>query len=98
MPFSLQNLTGQVVERNEVGDLLGGLVFDDDGIHNLVSWHQVVSKLLLGHLEGDLVSFLLLLVESVYLRDVFCLHHSWLADENNIFYTVNLGSLVISCH
>ena len=98
MPFSLKDLTWQVVEWNEVCDLLGGLILDYDGVHHFITWHQVVSKLLLRHLEGDLVSFLLFLVESIYLGDVFCLHHSWISDEDNFLEAVNLGSLVISCH
>ena len=80
MPFSLEDLTWQIVERNKVSDLLGVLILNNDCIHNLISWHKVVSKLLLAHLERDLVSLLLLLVEAIHLRDVFGFHHSWGTD------------------
>ncbi len=78
MSFSLENLTWQIVETNKVSDL--GLTLYDNCVHYLVSWHQVVSKLLLAHLERYLVVLLLLLVEAVHLRDVFSFHHSWGAD------------------
>lgn len=73
MPFSLQDLTWKVVEGDEISDFLV-TILDNDGVHHLVSWHQVMAKILLAHLEAHLISFLLLLMKDVYLRQIFGFH------------------------
>jgi|SaaInl59LU_5_DNA_1037362.scaffolds.fasta_scaffold56934_2 hypothetical protein len=73
MPISLQDLTRKVVEGDEISDFLL-TILDNDGVHHLVSWHQVMTEILLAHLEAHLISFLLLLVKDVYLRQIFGFH------------------------
>ena len=73
MPISLQDLTRKVVEGDEISDFLV-TILDNDGVHHLVSWHQVMTEILLAHLEAHLISFLLLLVKDVYLRQIFGFH------------------------
>ena len=73
MPFSLQNLTWKVIEGDEISDFLV-TILDDDGVHHLVSWHQVMTEILLAHFEAHLISFLLLLMKEVYLRQIFGFH------------------------
>lgn len=61
----LEDLTGQVVEGNEVRDLLLLYVFYDDGVYDTLLWHKVMAELLLTKFEVDLHILHLLLVESV---------------------------------
>ena len=95
--FSLQDLTWKVVEGDEVCDLLI-LIFNYDGVHHLVSWHQVMGKLLLSHFETYLISFLLFLVEDIDLWEIFGLHESWGTKKVDTTHAINLGSLVVSSH
>ena len=95
--FSLQDLTWQVVEGDEVSDLLI-LVLNYDGVHHLFSWHQVMAELILGHFETNLISFLLFLVEAKDLWEIFGLHESWGSENVDTTHAINLGSLVVSSH
>lgn len=95
--FSLQDLTWEIVEGNEIGNLLV-TILNNDSVHNLISWHQVMSKLLLGHFETYLISFLLFLVKSIDLWEIFTLHESWGTEKVDISHTINLGPLIVSSH
>jgi hypothetical protein len=73
MSFSLQDLTRKVVEGDKISDLLL-TILDNDGVHHLVSWHKVMTKIFLAHFEANLISFLLFLMKTVDLRQIFGFH------------------------
>ena len=97
MSFSLQDLTWKVVEGDKISDLLL-TILDNDGVHHLVSWHKVMTKIFLAHFEANLISFLLFLMKTVDLRQIFGFHQSWSSEYVDISHTIDFRPLVVPSH
>ena len=97
MPLSLQDLTWKVVERDKISDFLV-TILDDNGVHHLFSWHQVMAEFLLAHFEAHLISFLLLFMEDIHLGQIFGFHKPWSSENIDIGHTIDFSPLVVSSH
>jgi len=70
-----QNLSREIVEAYKVS-YLTIIVFENYGVDNAISWHELLRKFLLGEFEMELKFVELVFVERIHSGDIFLLHEA----------------------
>lgn len=94
----LQDLTGQIVERDEVSDFLSLSTLYDDGVYYSWTRKELGAEFGLVVLERDGVPFLLLLIESIYFWKILALHQPGVTFKVDFLQSTQLLRFDIPSH